>query len=398
MKDITSHHKLNSLQCCVIIPTFNNPKTLKRVIEGVLNYTENIIVVNDGSTDTTSKILEDYSLLEQIHFEENKGKGQALRAAFKHAESLGYVYAITIDSDGQHFPEDIPVFIEALEASEDKNLLLIGARNMSQKSVPKKSSFGNKFSNFWYWAETGIKLQDTQSGFRLYPIQHLKNLKFYTSKFEFEIEVIVKAAWSGTVVKNIPIEVLYDEDERVSHFRPFRDFTRISILNTWLVILTLLYIKPRDFFRKLKKKGFKRFITEDIIGSNDSPQKKALSIALGVFIGISPLWGIQTITVIFLALLLKLNKTIAFAFSNISLPPFIPFIILTSFQLGNFILGENVTFDINEIIAGFEVLKHVKSYIVGSFALATLAALSSGTFSYFLFLLFRKKNVTATNA
>lgn len=398
MKDITSHHKLNSLQCCVIIPTFNNPKTLKRVIEGVLNYTENIIVVNDGSTDTTSKILEDYSQLEQIHFEENKGKGKALRVAFKHAESLGYVYAITIDSDGQHFPEDIPVFIEALEASEDKNLLLIGARNMSQKSVPKKSSFGNKFSNFWYWAETGIKLQDTQSGFRLYPIQHLKNLKFYTSKFEFEIEVIVKAAWSGTVVKNIPIEVLYDEDERVSHFRPFKDFTRISILNTWLVILTLLYIKPRDFFRKLKKKGFKRFITEDIIGSNDSAQKKALSIALGVFIGISPLWGIQTITVIFLALLLKLNKTIAFAFSNISLPPFIPFIILTSFQLGNFILGENVTFDINEIIAGFEVLKHVKSYIVGSFALATLAALSSGTFSYFLFLLFRKKNVTATNA
>ncbi|REE16976.1 glycosyltransferase involved in cell wall biosynthesis [Winogradskyella pacifica] len=398
MKDITSHHKLNSLQCCVIIPTFNNPKTLKRVIEGVLNYTENIIVVNDGSTDTTSKILEDYSQLEQIHFEENKGKGKALRAAFKHAESLGYVYAITIDSDGQHFPEDIPVFIEALEASEDKNLLLIGARNMSQKSVPKKSSFGNKFSNFWYWAETGIKLQDTQSGFRLYPIQHLKNLKFYTSKFEFEIEVIVKAAWSGTVVKNIPIEVLYDEDERVSHFRPFKDFTRISILNTWLVILTLLYIKPRDFFRKLKKKGFKRFITEDIIGSNDSPQKKALSIALGVFIGISPLWGIQTITVIFLALLFKLNKTIAFVFSNVSLPPFIPFIILTSFQLGNFILGENVTFDINEIIAGFEVLKHVKSYIVGSFALATLAALSSGTFSYFLFLLFRKKNVTATNA
>ncbi|WP_458627983.1 DUF2062 domain-containing protein [Winogradskyella sp. PC D3.3] len=398
MKDITTHHKLKNFQCCVIIPTFNNPKTLKRIIEGVLNYTENIIVVNDGSTDITSKILEDYAQLEQIHFTKNKGKGQALRAGFKHAEILGYVYAITIDSDGQHFPEDIPVFIEALEASDNKNLLLIGARNMNQESVPKKSSFGNKFSNFWYWAETGIKLQDTQSGFRLYPIQHLKDLKFYTSKFEFEIEVIVKAAWAGSTVKNIPIQVLYDDDERVSHFRPFKDFTRISILNTWLVILTLLYIKPRDFFRKLKKKGFKRFITEDVIGSNDSPQKKALSIALGVFIGISPLWGIQTITVIFLALLLRLNKTIAFAFSNVSLPPFIPFIILTSFQLGNFILGENVTFDINEIIAGFEVLKHVKSYIVGSFALATLAALSVGTLSYFLFLCFGNKNVTATNA
>ncbi|MGJ8547981.1 DUF2062 domain-containing protein [Winogradskyella wichelsiae] len=398
MKDITTHHKLSSLKCCVIIPTFNNPKTLQRVINGVLNYTENIIIVNDGSTDTTSKILEDYSLLEHIRFQENKGKGQALRAGFKHAETLGYNYVITIDSDGQHFPEDIPVFIDMLEASENKNLLLIGARNMNQDSVPKKSSFGNKFSNFWYWAETGIKLKDTQSGFRLYPIHYLKNLKFYTSKFEFEIEVIVKAAWSGTKVKNIPIQVLYDENERVSHFRPFKDFTRISILNTWLVILTLIYIKPRDFFRKLKKKGFKRFITEDVIGSNDSPQKKALSVALGIFIGISPLWGIQTIAVLFLALIFKLNKTIAFTFSNISLPPFIPFIIFTSFQLGNFILGENVTFHINEIVENFEVLKHLKSYIIGSFAFATLAALSIGILSYFLFLLFRKKNLIMTNA
>ncbi|QNK77340.1 DUF2062 domain-containing protein [Winogradskyella sp. PAMC22761] len=397
MKDITTHHKLSSLKCCVIIPTFNNPKTLQRVINGVLNYTENIIIVNDGSTDNTSKILESFYELEQIHFEENKGKGKALRTAFKHAENLGYHYAITIDSDGQHFPEDIPQFIEALESSEDKNLLLIGARNMSQESVPKKSSFGNKFSNFWYWAETGIKLQDTQSGFRLYPIQHLKNLKFYTSKFEFEIEVIVKAAWSGTSVKNIPIQVLYDEDERVSHFRPFKDFTRISILNTWLVILTLLYIKPRDFFRKLKKKGFKRFITEDVIGSKDSPQKKALSIALGIFIGITPLWGVQTVTVIFLALIFKLNKTIAFAFSNISLPPFIPFIIFTSFQLGNFILGENVTFHITEIVADFEVLKHLKSYIIGSLALASLSAIFIGILSYLLFLIFEKKNVIPTN-
>jgi uncharacterized protein (DUF2062 family) len=168
-------------------------------------------------------------------------------------------------------------------------------------------------------------------------------------------------------------------------------------LNTWLVILTLLYIKPRDFFRKLKKKGFKRFITEDVIGSNDSPQKKAVSIALGIFIGITPLWGIQTVTVIFLALIFKLNKTIAFAFSNISLPPFIPFIIFTSFQLGNFILGENVTFHITEIVADFEVLKHLKSYIIGSLALASLTAIFIGILSYLLFLFFENKNVTPTN-
>ena len=389
---------ITDLNVCVLMPTYNNERTLKRVIDGVLQFTQHLIVVNDGSTDSTTKILEDYSTLQQIHFKENKGKGQALRQGFKHAESLGYKYVITIDSDGQHFPKDIPVFIDELEQAENKNLLLIGARNMAQESVPKKSSFGNKFSNFWFWAETGIKLQDTQSGFRLYPIHHFKNLNFYTNKFEFEIEVIVKAAWNGSEVKNIPILVLYDETERVSHFRPFKDFTRISILNTWLIILTLFYIKPRNLFRRLKKKGIKRFLVEDVIGSNDSPQKKALSIALGIFIGITPLWGFHTIIVLSLALILNLNKAIAFAFSNVSLPPFIPFIVLGSFILGNTILGQNETYNLSTITTNFEVLKHLKAYIIGSFALAAVSALIAGIFSYFILLIFQKKKVSVPNA
>ncbi|WP_179008957.1 DUF2062 domain-containing protein [Winogradskyella forsetii] len=390
--------KITDLKVCVLIPTYNNELTLKRVIDGVLQYTQGIIVVNDGSTDSTSTILENYPNLEHIQFTQNKGKGQALRAGFKHAKSLDYDYVITIDSDGQHFPKDIPSFINALENSDDKNILLIGARNMNQEDVPKKSSFGNKFSNFWYWVETGIKLQDTQSGFRLYPIHHFKNLKFYTNKFEFEIEVIVKAAWNGSQVKNIPIHISYDETERVSHFRPFKDFSRISVLNTWLVILTFLYIKPRNFFRKIKKKGLKRFLSEDVIGSNDSPQKKALSIALGIFVGITPLWGFHTIIVISLALLLKLNKTIAFAFSNVSLPPFIPFIVLGSFILGNIILGQNETYNFATITTDFEVLKHLKTYIVGSFALAAVSAVIAGLLSYIIFLILRKKKVRVTNA
>lgn len=392
------HQKISDLKVCVLMPTYNNERTLKRVIDGVLQFTEHVIIVNDGSTDSTSKILESYSNLQQIHFTENKGKGQALRAGLKHAESLEYHYVITIDSDGQHFPKDIPVFVDTLEQSENKNLLLIGARNMSDESVPKKSSFGNKFSNFWYWIETGIKLQDTQSGFRLYPVQHFRNLKFYTNKFEFEIEVIVKAAWNGTEVKNIPIHILYDETERVSHFRPFKDFTRISILNTWLVIVTVFYIKPRNLFRKLKKKGFKRFIVEDVLGSNDSPQKKALSVALGIFIGITPLWGLHTLLVLSLAVILKLNKAIAFAFSNVSLPPFIPFVVFASFTLGNYILGQNETLNLSSITTDFEALKHLKTYIIGSFSLAAVAAITAGILSYFVFLIFQKKKVNVTNA
>ncbi|MBU2950408.1 DUF2062 domain-containing protein [Tamlana agarivorans] len=397
MKETVTHNTSTTLPCCVIIPTYNNQKTLQKVIDGVLEHTKSIIIVNDGATDDTSSILKQYPDLQQIHFTKNKGKGQALRAGFKEALRLGYKYAITIDSDGQHFPEDIPVFIDTLEKAENKNLLLIGARNMSQKSVPKKSSFGNKFSNFWYKLETGIELQDTQSGFRLYPIHQLKDLKFYTSKFEFEIEIIVKAAWKGTDVKNIPINILYDETERVSHFRPFKDFTRISILNTWFVILTFLYIKPRNLFRKLKKKGLKRFLIEDFISHNDSPRIKALSLTLGVFIGLTPLWGLHSALVIFLAVIFKLNKAIAFTFSNISIPPFIPFIVFLSFVLGNFILGQDETFKLNDITLDIEVLKHLKTYLIGSFSLAILSALIVGPLSYLLFSFFQKKNVTEVN-
>lgn len=247
----------NNKTWCVIIPTYNNAKTLKRVVDGVLNYTNHIFIVNDGSTDETADILENYKQLYILNVPQNKGKGNALQIGFKKALSLNYDYALTIDSDGQHYPTDIPVFLEELNATTEP-ILLIGSRNMTHESVPKKSSFGNRFSNFWFQFETGIKLTDTQSGYRLYPLKHFPK-RFFTNKFEFEIEVIVRTAWKNISIKNVPIQVLYDPNERISHFRPFRDFTRISILNTVLVLITLLYIKPRNILLKFKKKVLRRF-------------------------------------------------------------------------------------------------------------------------------------------
>jgi len=389
----STQQKIDDLKVCVLIPTYNNDRTLKRVIEGVLKFTKHIIIINDGSTDSTAQILKEYPQLEQHQISKNKGKGNALRIGFTLTEKLGYQFAITIDSDGQHFPDDISVFIEELENSETKKILLIGARNMDQDGVPKKSNFGHNFSNFWYRLETGIDLSDTQSGFRLYPLKELKKIKFYTTKFEFEIECIVKAAWRGIKVKNVPIKVLYDESDRVSHFRPFIDFSRISFLNTWFVLVTFLYIRPRNLYRKFRKKGLKRFFTEDLLGSQDSPRKKALSIALGVLIGLSPFWGFHTIIVIFLAIFLKLNKAIAFAFSNVSIPPFIPFIVLISLQIGALFLGDEKSFSIEDFNNDFELLKSLKTYIVGSFIFAIGASIISGLIGYFTLILFqRKKN------
>ena len=375
-------------EICVIIPTYNNQKTLQRVVDGVLNHTENIIIVNDGSTDETFELLKKYPQSAQIHFPENKGKGIALRKGFKKAKQLGFKYAITIDSDGQHFPNDIPIFLEAFQ-EENRDVLLIGSRNMNQDGVPKKSSFGNKFSNFWFWFETGIKLDDTQSGYRLYPLNSIPK-KFFTRKFEFEIEVIVRTAWKGVPVKNIPINILYDPNERVSHFRPFQDFSRISVLNTILVIITLFYIKPRDFFRKLLKKKFKDFVREDILASSDSNFKKASSIALGVFIGIAPFWGFQTILSISLAVLFKLNKALAFVFSNISFPPMIPVIIFSSLKVGSFFVGNTKPLRFDHSITIDIVKSNITQYLVGSFILATVSAIAFGVGSYLLLSLSKK--------
>ncbi len=393
---MTTNEALASINACVIIPTYNNGKTLRRVLDGVRNYTARIIVVNDGATDDTRDILNQYPSITTIHLPKNMGKGKALRTGFEEAFKQGFDYAITIDSDGQHFPEDIPTFVRDIE--ENGNGLLIGARNMDQADVPHKSSFGNRFSNFWFRFETGITLTDTQSGFRLYPLKEIQPIRFYTSKFEFEIEVIVKAAWRGTPVRNVPVRVLYDPSERVSHFRPFRDFTRISILNTWLVLVTLCYIRPRDYFRTFREKGFKRFFFEDLLHSDDSPLKKSLSVALGVLVGLSPLWGFHTVIVFFLAYVLRLNKLIAFAFSNVSIPPMIPFVIYASFKIGAFLMGQptDEPFLWRELDSyRIFIQQHLTEYIVGSLVLAVCSAAVFGGIAHLLLTIRyarRKKN------
>jgi len=256
--ELSTYEVFKAKKVCVLIPTYNNAGTLNTVIRGVLKFTHQIIVVNDGSTDSSVEIVKQYPEIELVTYAENQGKGYALRKGFDRAVALGYDYAITIDSDGQHYPDDLPLFLEELE--QHPAAIIIGARNMDQASVPGKSSFGNKFSNFWFKVETGIAMQDTQSGFRLYPVQVLKTISFVTKKYEFEIEVLVRGAWQGVEVVEVPIRVFYPEKEkRISHFRPFRDFSRISVLNTVLVTIAFLYIKPRDFFRDIKKKTSARF-------------------------------------------------------------------------------------------------------------------------------------------
>lgn len=385
MTDVTQQMK--RLNVCVIIPTYNNHKTLARVIDSVLGYTSDVIIVNDGATDSTPEILRNYPQLTIVTHPKNIGKGRALRNGFAKARELGFAHAITIDSDGQHFAEDLPIFLDALEV--DQNVLLIGGRNMTQEGVPRKSSFGNNFSNFWFWFETGIRLQDTQSGYRSYPLGKIPK-KYFTKKFEFEIEVIVRSAWKFIEVRNVPIQVKYDPNERVSHFRPFKDFTRISLLNTVLVTICLLWIFPRNIFLKLKKKGVKRFFLDNVMHTQDSNRVKAFSIALGVFIGISPFWGFQTVLALFLATVFRLNKAIAYIFSNVSIPPMIPPIVIASLWTGSLFYDTGAPLT-PELPITFEKLKaHLGQYLIGSLTLASVSAAVAGSVSYGLLAFWKK--------
>jgi glycosyltransferase involved in cell wall biosynthesis len=379
--------QFDALNACVVLPTYNNEKTLRRVIDGVLKYTNHIIVVNDGSSDGTKDILNSYAEVTSFHQKKNSGKGHSLKYGFKQALKLGYNYAITLDTDGQHYPDDIPNFLAEIETVSNKDILIIGDRNMNNANVFAQSAKGNRVSTYWVKAVTGLTLNDSQSGFRWYPIKALSKLKYYnlTKKFEFEVEVIVKAYWLGIDVTHVPINVLYDPTERVSHFRPFWDIARITILIIWFLLVRLFYITPKAFFNKLKKKGLKQFIIQDVLKSHDSPKKKALSVALGLFLGLSPLWGFHTVIVIFLAVVLKLNKVIAFITSNISLPPFIPLVLLLSMQVGNWVLGIKTYYTLDMFTKNFDLFQNLKAYIIGSLVLSTSCALIFGLLSYVLF-------------
>ncbi len=174
----------------VIIPTFNNASTLKDILIRVLAVCDNVIVVNDGSLDNTCIILNQFKGIEIVTHDKNKGKGAALCSGFRKAYNMGYKYAITIDSDGQHYPEEIVLLCEA--SFIEPETLWIGSRNLKSENIPGKNSFANKFSNFWYKVETGVSLVDTQSGFRLYPLEKINGFKPISGRYEFELEIIVR--------------------------------------------------------------------------------------------------------------------------------------------------------------------------------------------------------------
>lgn len=253
-------NKMEQMKICVIVPTYNNDGTIVDVVKSCAEWCRHIIVVNDGCTDKTHALLADLSAagslpsqLELCEYEKNMGKGYALKTGFAKARQLGFDYAITLDADGQHFPTDIPVFLDALEKNPQS--LVVGSRNLQSKNMPGKNTFANKFSNFWFTVQTFQRLPDTQTGFRLYPLRRMGSLRWITSRYEAELEMLVFAAWHGVKLLPVKIDVYYPpQGERVTHFRPGYDFFRISVLNTILCFLAVVYGYPSMLWHKMRGK------------------------------------------------------------------------------------------------------------------------------------------------
>lgn len=233
---------------CVVVPTYNNEQTIEQVVRDVCQYCADVIVVDDGCTDATPDILKNIEGIDVVRHAENKGKGAALQSGFRRAMQRGFAYAITLDADGQHFASDIPTMVEANQ--QYPGSIIVGERHLEGVDRSAGSSFANKFSNFWFTVQTGRALRDTQTGYRLYPLRRLVGLRWLTSRYEAELELMVFAAWHGVEIHSVPIRVFYpSREERVSHFRPAYDFTRISVLNTVLTLASIVYGWPLKLLR-----------------------------------------------------------------------------------------------------------------------------------------------------
>ena len=240
----------------ILIPTYNNAATVCDVIRRSVQVCPHVMVVNDGSTDNTLPRLQ--ALRQELAFElvsyaQNRGKGGALKVGFLRAKEMGFTHVITLDADGQHYPEDVPILLKAGERHPEA--IIVGSRSFNHDNMPDGNVFANKFSNFWFSVQTLQRIPDTQTGFRLYPLDHISGLRVLTARYEAELELLVFSAWRGTEIIPVPVRVFYPPPGvRVSHFRPTMDFMRITILNTILCFLAIVYGGPRMLFNRLLKR------------------------------------------------------------------------------------------------------------------------------------------------
>jgi len=235
-----------------VIPVYNHVRNVCQVALAAVASGAHVIVVDDGSTDGSGDAAAEVPGATVVRHEQNRGKGAAILTGLTAAAAapLSARFAITVDADGQHSPDDARALLAALwpdGESEPRIALVLGARTgMQGRAVPWSSRLGRGFSGFWVWTSGGPALSDSQSGFRVYPVAEILALPTRARRFEFEVEVLVQARRAGIPIVEVPVPVTYEPPGgRVSHFRPWRDFGRNAATFTRLIATRFAPMRQR---------------------------------------------------------------------------------------------------------------------------------------------------------
>ncbi len=351
---------------CVIIPCYNHPTTVAAVAQAAQKLFP-VLVVDDGSTQP----LPELPGCTVLRLEKNSGKGAALQAGFKRALELGFTHAITMDADGQHFAEDLPKFLAVAQAQPEA--FVVGVRDLVAAGCPKHRQRSNAVSSFWFRVETGVRLRDTQCGFRCYPLALVANLKINSGRYAFELEFMVRASWIGTPIVAVPVKCTYADGIRNSHFRPVKDLAHITFMNIGLVLQSWFVPRTLRMAWSCGKKISPRTTLHEFFTEHaHDPLKLALAVGLGLFFGIVPIWGVQMAVAATVAHWLRLNKAITLLASNISIPPVAPFIIGAAFILGHWMFTGEVLKLAPPPMHGANAFIYIGQWLVGSVVLAVV--------------------------
>lgn len=376
----------------VVIPVYNHAGTLRQVAAGALAQGFPVLVVDDGSSDGSLDSVADLPL-ERHRLPVNQGKGGAILAGAQLARSRGYEAILTIDADGQHDPADAHLLVET--ATPAWPCIVIGARRMETRNVPRSSLFGRDFSNFWVRLECGQSLPDTQSGYRLYPVEFLESSRFLSRRYTFEIEVLVRGRWAGLPLLSTPVAVYYPPgDERISHFHQFKDNLRLSGLHTLLVLRSLLPWPHRRLFSGgaeserlpslLHPAAYFRALSRE----HSSAAQLAAAVWVGIFLGALPIIPFGTAAIVYACHRLHLNKLVAFGASNICCAPFVP---LLCIELGHYLLYGRFWYEFNRHTLVNEIHYRLGEWLLGALLLGPLLGAVGALLTYLLVRTLRRR-------
>ncbi len=378
-----------SMRILAVIPVYNHAATLRRVAEDVLRLHPYLLVVDDGSTDLP---LPENGILPPEHplyglplfflrHARNRGKGAAILSAAAKARSLGMSHIVTLDADGQHLAADLPRFIRAV--CEEPHTLFVGVRDFSGQPVPFSSRFGRAFSNFWFRVQSSTALSDTQCGYRAYPLDLFDCVRLTERRYSFETEVLVRAAWTGFALRDLPVAVYYPPpEERVSHFKALADNLRISLLNTRLTMRALMPVPHRKYTTDAQGRVSLLHPMRSLrilLAARETPRALGYSAALGMALGTLPLPGLHSMSILLAAGSLRLNALLALAVSQLCMPPLVPALCI---ETGYFLRNGTFLYEISLRTLGYEVLDRLFEWVIGSLVLAPIFALIMGLIVY----------------